>query len=73
MLARMLQAGSLAFLFIPMNTLAFRDVPAGKSKRGPRQSKRRPAAVAACSFASPRRASASSCLHSAISDASGGP
>ena len=30
-LARMLQAASLAFLFIPINTLAFRDVPAGKT------------------------------------------
>jgi DHA2 family multidrug resistance protein len=29
--ARMLQAASLAFLFIPINTLAFRDVPAGKT------------------------------------------
>jgi MFS transporter, DHA2 family, multidrug resistance protein len=27
----MLQAASLAFLFIPINTLAFRDVPAGKT------------------------------------------
>ncbi len=30
-LARMLQAASLAFLFIPINTLAFRDVPPGKT------------------------------------------
>jgi DHA2 family multidrug resistance protein len=30
-LARMLQAASLAFLFIPINTLAFRDVSAGKT------------------------------------------
>ena len=30
-LARMLQAASLAFLFIPINTLAFRDVPSGKT------------------------------------------
>jgi MFS transporter, DHA2 family, multidrug resistance protein len=30
-LARMLQAASLAFLFIPINTLAFRDVPRGKT------------------------------------------
>jgi DHA2 family multidrug resistance protein len=30
-LARMMQAASLAFLFIPINTLAFRDVPAGKT------------------------------------------
>lgn len=31
MLARMAQAASLAFLFVPLNTLAFRDVPAGKT------------------------------------------
>ena len=30
-LARMMQAASLAFLFIPINTLAFRDVPRGKT------------------------------------------
>ena len=30
-LARVLQAASLAFLFIPINTLAFRDVPPGKT------------------------------------------
>ena len=30
-LARMLQAASLAFLFIPINTLAFRDVPRDKT------------------------------------------
>jgi DHA2 family multidrug resistance protein len=30
-LARMFQAAALAFLFIPINTLAFRDVPAGKA------------------------------------------
>ncbi|MGH8318169.1 MAG: DHA2 family efflux MFS transporter permease subunit [Steroidobacteraceae bacterium] len=30
-LARMMQAAALAFLFIPINTLAFRDVPAGKT------------------------------------------
>ncbi|HEX4269640.1 MAG TPA: DHA2 family efflux MFS transporter permease subunit [Steroidobacteraceae bacterium] len=30
MLARMVQAASLAFLFIPINTLAFRDVPRDK-------------------------------------------
>ena len=30
-LARMFQAASLAFLFIPINTLAFRDVPPGKT------------------------------------------
>jgi len=31
MLARMVQAASLAFLFIPINTLAFRDVPRDKT------------------------------------------
>jgi DHA2 family multidrug resistance protein len=31
MLARMVQAASLAFLFIPINTLAFRDVPPDKT------------------------------------------
>jgi DHA2 family multidrug resistance protein len=30
-LARVMQAASLAFLFIPINTMAFRDVPAGKT------------------------------------------
>ena len=30
-LARMMQAAALAFLFIPINTLAFRDVPRGKT------------------------------------------
>ncbi len=30
-LARAVQAASLAFLFIPLNTLAFRDLPAGKT------------------------------------------
>ncbi len=30
-LARMFQAASLAFLFVPLNTLAFRDLPAGKT------------------------------------------
>jgi MFS transporter, DHA2 family, multidrug resistance protein len=30
-LARMMQAASLAFLFIPINTLAFRDVPRNKT------------------------------------------
>ncbi len=30
-LARIVQAASLAFLFIPINTLAFRDVPHGKT------------------------------------------
>ncbi|MGH8288390.1 MAG: MFS transporter [Steroidobacteraceae bacterium] len=30
-LARMMQAAALAFLFIPINTLAFRDVPPGKT------------------------------------------
>jgi DHA2 family multidrug resistance protein len=30
-LARMMQAASLAFLFIPINTLAFRDVPRDKT------------------------------------------
>jgi MFS transporter, DHA2 family, multidrug resistance protein len=30
-LARMMQAAALAFLFIPINTLAFRDIPAGKT------------------------------------------
>jgi MFS transporter, DHA2 family, multidrug resistance protein len=29
--ARIVQAASLAFLFVPLNTLAFRDVPAGKT------------------------------------------
>jgi len=31
MLARMMQAAALAFLFIPINALAFRDVPPGKT------------------------------------------
>ncbi len=31
MLARMVQAASLAFLFIPINTMAFRDVPRDKT------------------------------------------
>jgi MFS transporter, DHA2 family, multidrug resistance protein len=31
MLARMVQAASLAFLFIPINTMAFRDVPRAKT------------------------------------------
>lgn len=30
-LVRMFQAASLAFLFVPLNTLAFRDLPAGKT------------------------------------------